>query len=165
MRSIFVRVISGGAALGGAIFNHGGNVTILNSTFTGNFLDAGKGGRGRLDGIPGAPGTDAGGAIFSVAGSLTVIHSTLSGNESTGEGAGIAVYKPTTGEATSLNLRNTIIADRFPPTRERFLRNGPLAFGSGNLIDSVSGFPFDARTPRRCRTVRRTMALCRPVMS
>ena len=77
----------GGAALGGAIFNHGGGVTILNSTFTGNFVDRGRGGSGGLDGTPGAPGTDAGGAIFSVAGALTVIHSTLSGNESTGEGA------------------------------------------------------------------------------
>jgi len=137
----------GGAALGGAIFNHGGGVTILNSTFTGNFVDRGRGGSGGLDGTPGAPGTDAGGAIFSVAGALTVIHSTLSGNESTGEGAGIAVYKPTTGEATSFNLRNTIIADSLPPTRECFVRNGPLVFGSGNLIDSASGFPFDARTP------------------
>jgi CSLREA domain-containing protein len=118
----------GGAGLGGAIFGHDATVTVENSTFTGNYAVRG------LAGGPGADnGTDAGGAIFLVAGSLTVLNSTISGNESTGDGAGVVVYKPTTGEATTFTLRNTIIANQ-TGVRACFVRNAATAIGSGNLI-------------------------------
>jgi hypothetical protein len=122
-----------GAALGGAIFGHKATITIRNSTFTGNSVAHGV--------SPAAlgPAQDAGGAIFLVAGSLTVLNSTISGNQSTGDGAGIVVYKPTTGEATSFNLRNTIIAGN--DVRECFYLGGPVVFGSGNLIVQNFGCP------------------------
>jgi hypothetical protein len=124
----------GGAGLGGAIFGNSATVTVDNSTFTGNYAVRGEGGG------PGADnGTDAGGAVFLVGGSLTVRNSTIGGNESTGDGAGIVVYKPTTGESTSFTLRNTIIAGN-TGVRACFVRNGPTTVGSGNLI--VTSGPF-----------------------
>jgi hypothetical protein len=126
----------GGAGLGGAIFAHSANVTVDNSTFAGNYAVRG------VAGGPGADnGTDAGGAIFLVAGSLTVRNSTIGGNESTGDGAGIVVYKPTTGDSTALTLRNTIVAGN-TGVRACFLRNGPTATGAGNLV--ATGGPFAA---------------------
>ena len=94
----------GGAGLGGAIFGYGADITVLNSTFTRNYAVRGLGGTEAHN------GTDAGGAIFAVAGSLTVVNDTLAGNESTGAGAALTVYAPTTGEVTALHLVNTIVS-------------------------------------------------------
>ena len=118
----------GGAGLGGAIFGHQANITISNSTFTRNAAVRGVGG-----GEGAQNGADAGGAIFTVAGSLTVVNSTVAGNESTGDGAGITVYKPTTGEATSLVLRNTIVAAN-SGRDECFVRGGVSTSGWNNLV-------------------------------
>jgi uncharacterized repeat protein (TIGR01451 family) len=124
----------GGAALGGAIFSHFGNVTIRNSTFTGNFVLRG------LEGGSGAGrGQDAGGAIFAADGSLTVLNTTVSGNGSTGEGAGIVVVRTIDTLVTSFELRNTIIANN--GARECFFRTGVTALGSRNLIQNNFGCP------------------------
>ncbi len=109
----------GGGALGGAIFNAGGNVTVLNSTFFNNYVSRGVAGGG----FPGSAGTghngrDAGAAIFSFQGSLTVLNSTISGNESTGPLGGIVFDNralPCSGAClgsprTYFTLHNTIIA-------------------------------------------------------
>ena len=126
----------GGAGLGGAIFNQGGEVTVRNSTFTGNFAVRG------LEGGAGAGrGQDKGGAIFSVGGELTVLNSTISSNGSTGDGAGIVVYEPTIDAETKLTLRNTIVADSIPGVRECFFVGSVEASGSGNLIENNSGCP------------------------
>jgi hypothetical protein len=118
----------GGAGLGGAIFGYQADILVRNSTFTTNFAARG------VAGGPGASnGSDAGGAIFTVAGALTVVNSTVFGNESTGAGAGITVYKPTTGEATSFVLRNTIIAGN-TGRDQCYVRNGPTISGTNNLI-------------------------------
>ena len=118
----------GGAGLGGAIFGHQAYITISNSTFTRNAAVRGVGG-----GEGAQNGADAGGAIFTVAGSLTVVNSTVAGNESTGDGAGITVYKPTTGEATSLVLRNTIVAVN-SGRDECFVMGGVSMSGWNNLV-------------------------------
>ena len=118
----------GGAGLGGAIFGHQAHITISNSTFTRNAAVRGVGG-----GEGAQNGADAGGAIFTVAGSLTVVNSTVAGNESTGDGAGITVYKPTTGEATSLVLRNTIVAAN-SGRDECFVLGGVSMSGWNNLV-------------------------------
>ncbi len=118
----------GGAGLGGAIFGHQANITISNSTFTRNAAVRGVGG-----GEGAQNGADAGGAVFTVAGSLTVVNSTVAGNESTGDGAGITVYKPTTGETTSLVLRNTIVAANSGHD-ECFVRGGVSTSGWSNLV-------------------------------
>ena len=121
----------GGAGLGGAIFGHEATITIKNSTFFNNYAD-----RGHYGGGDANDGRDGGGAIFLVAGTLTVLNSTVSGNATTGAGGlgggGIVVYKPTTGQATSLVLRNTIVASN--GLHECYLRNGPSITASGNLI-------------------------------
>jgi uncharacterized repeat protein (TIGR01451 family) len=136
-----VAVGGAGAALGGAIFNHGGTVTVQNSTFSGNFVTRGS----APNGI-GNNGADGGGAIFSVDGNLTVVDSTISGNQSTGDGAGIVVYRDQTNLVTNFTLLNTIIADDVPAVRECYFKNGVTATGSGNLIVSNFGCPGMAVT-------------------
>ena len=118
----------GGAGLGGAIFGYQADVTIRNSTFTGNGVA-----RGNAGGAGATNGADAGGAVFTVAGSLEIVNSTVAGNESTGAGAAVTVYKPTTGEAASFRLANTIIAGN--TGRDAcYVRNGVTATGASNLI-------------------------------
>lgn len=129
----------GGAGLGGALFGNEATITVRNSTFVNNYANRGhSGGPGAND------GRGAGGAIFLVAGSLFVNSSTFSNNQ-TGEfttgsgglgGGGIVVYKPTTGEATSLTLRNSILAGNGP--HECYARNGASVSGVGNLITDNS---------------------------
>jgi hypothetical protein len=96
----------GGGALGGAIFGHQASITVINSTFTGNYVARGNAGG------PGADnGADAGGALFVVEGSLHVINATIAGNEATGSGGGLVVYRPQDNGPTDLVLYNTILAD------------------------------------------------------
>ena len=133
----------GGAGLGGAIFNHAGTVAIRNSTFAGNFAVRG------LEGGPEAGrGNDRGGAILSVAGSLTVIHSTFAANETTSAavgGAGIVVYRPTTGDATSFALHNSILANPggVADVTQCSIIGSVSTTGSGNLIQGNGGCPGD----------------------
>jgi uncharacterized repeat protein (TIGR01451 family) len=121
----------GGGALGGAIFNHGGTVTIRNSTFYNNSVAHGFGkttNNGYGAGSSG-DGGDSGGAIFSRNGSLTIENSTISGNQSTGAEAGVSVY--TDG---LLTLHNTIIANNLPGNAECAFRSVATAQGVANLI-------------------------------
>ena len=127
----------GGAALGGAIFNDGGTILILNSTFTRNFVDRGVSGGGK----EAQNGTDAGGAIFSRNGSTAIFNSTISLNESTGSLGGVIVISD--GPDTNFELRNTIIAHN-GVTSDGINFSGPnecaasgvslTKTGSGNLI-------------------------------
>jgi len=68
----------GGAGMGGAIFNHGGIVNIVNSTFMDNFVYAGAA-------QAGGNGSALGAAIFNLNGQVTVSYSTFAHN-----GVGIA---------------------------------------------------------------------------
>lgn len=127
----------GGAALGGAIFGYQATIDVTNSTFTNNSVA-----RGVAGGTGAANGGDAGGAIFTVAGSLTVVNATIAGNATTGDGGGVAVYKPS-GEATSVGLYNTIIAGN-SQRDECFLQGAPSSVGTGNLVTPHAG---DAKAP------------------
>ncbi|KRE23095.1 choice-of-anchor Q domain-containing protein [Agromyces sp. Soil535] len=140
----------GGAGLGGAIFGHSATITVSNSTFTHNFAVRGVAGEGGFDDDGAQNGADAGGAIFTVGGTLAVTNSTIAGNESTGDGAGVVVYKPTTGEATSLVLHNAIIAGN-TGRDECFVLGGVATSGSNNL---VTPHATDARTP--CPAITQT---------
>ena len=135
----------GGAALGGAIFNHGGTVTVRNSTFSGNYVLHGYAPL-VISGFPGPAqnGRDAGGAIFSVSGTLTIESATFSGNESTGQSASIHVYHPQTSAVvapTHFNLYNTIIANSVPQNRACQFQEDVLHEGEGNLIQANFGCP------------------------
>lgn len=127
----------GGGALGGAIFNDGGGVRILNSTLTGNYVAHGLSGGGSAD-----PGADAGGAIYSLNGHLTVLNSTVSGNHSTANKAGIVVEQPLEPflPPTSFTLENTIIADNSP---QECSIAGELISGDfvGNLVEDNDNCP------------------------
>ena len=127
----------GGAALGGAIFNDSGNVTIQNSTFYNNFVAHGLGGTGESGGS--APnGADSGGAIFSRNGSLTVQNVTISGNQATGSGGGIEVMNDSA--TTIFVLDNTIIANN--GAQECIISGTITTKGSAsNLIVNNAGCP------------------------
>jgi hypothetical protein len=127
----------GGAGLGGAIFGYRANIIVSNSTFTGNAVT-----RGVAGGPDARNGADAGAAIFAVGGSTTVVNTTIAGNQSTGDGAGLAVYRPTTGESASLRLVNTIVAGN-TGRDECFVLNGVTSSGTNNL---VTPHPTDVRT-------------------
>jgi hypothetical protein len=75
-----------------------------------------------------------------------VLNSTLANNETTGEGAGIVVYRSSrSGLFANFTLRNTIIAVSSPAVRECFFLNSVTAQGEGNLImnNSIAGSGFD----------------------
>jgi len=121
----------GGGALGGAIFNDSGTVTVQNSTFYSNSVTRGQGGSGGCPTCNGGAdnGGDSGGAIFSRNGSLTVQNATISDNQATGAGGGIVVYND--GSTTTFILDNTIIAN-----------NGAqecIMEGSGSVATSAGG--------------------------
>jgi hypothetical protein len=124
----------GGGALGGAIFNDAGDVTIQNSTFTGNFVAHG------LGGADAGNGADAGGAIFSVDGLLLVQNSTVAGNEATGSGGGVVFYSSSRSVQGLLYgglffLWNNIIANNgADECGYRGNLNKLSVAGSGNLV-------------------------------
>lgn len=81
----------GGDAYGGAIFNDGGTVVIVNSTFTNNSAIAGSGGQnnGRTNGRVAASGSGLGGAVATRNGALTTIHSTFTDNSASQAGSSV----------------------------------------------------------------------------
>jgi hypothetical protein len=90
----------GGAGLGGAIFNNGGTITLINSTLTGNTARGSRNGTtpARFTGlsigqVPAQPGSGLGGAIFNRNGTVTITSSTLSGNTAA-KGATILLVNP-----------------------------------------------------------------------
>jgi CSLREA domain-containing protein len=121
----------GGGGLGGAIFGDLATIVIRNSTFVNNYAR-----RGHSGGEDASDGRASGGAIFLEAGSLLVNNATFKNNLTDGVGdlggGAIAVYKPTTGDATSMTLRNSILAGNGP--HECYLRNGAGYSGTNNLI-------------------------------
>jgi hypothetical protein len=125
----------GGAALGGAIFNDSGTVTILNSTFTANFALHGLGGDTPTGGH--APhGEDAGAAVFSRNGRLTVQFSTFSENVTHSGGSplsGIVVVEDN-GPAF-FTLQNSILANN-GGERECAVEGAVTVEFAGNLITS-----------------------------
>lgn len=66
-----------GAGLGGAIFNHGGQLRLINSTFTNNSATGGSAGTSN---ISSEGGGGFGGAVFNLNGAVSVRFCTLAGN-------------------------------------------------------------------------------------
>jgi uncharacterized repeat protein (TIGR02543 family) len=117
----------GGGALGGAVFNDSGFVTVRNSTFFNNFVTRGQGGNfGQSDAA--GNGADAGGAIYSWHGSLEIRNSTITANQGTGSLAGVAV-----SDARFL-LFNTIISNN--GAQECAIGTDSIVNGAGNLIQT-----------------------------
>lgn len=131
----------GGGALGGAIFNDNGTLTIKNSTFTKNKVSAGSGAGGTA-----GDGRASGGAIFSRDGFVTIENSTVSGNQAiaasvqtTPTGGGIEVFGDS--GTTVFGLANTIVANN---GTQECISEGPgtiLPGGKNNLIMDNDGCP------------------------
>lgn len=96
----------GGAGLGGAIFNYGGDVTLRNSTLTGNSATGGLGGTA-AGGNPGWGGGGSGSVLFHHSGTVTIADSTLAANG----GAGYALARPGMPVPPTLTIERTILAD------------------------------------------------------
>lgn len=112
--------------MGGAIFNHGGDLVIVNSTLTGNTAAGGRSGNGTTPSNEGKGGAGFGGAVFNLNGALTVRYSTLAGNVATGggggggsgTGAGGAIYSfayngaaSTGSTSAALAIENSIVSN------------------------------------------------------
>jgi hypothetical protein len=108
----------GGAGFGGALFNHGGQVTAENTTWTGNRAIGGS----VVALSPGGAGSAMGGAIFNLDGTLELRHSTLAGNRvhpgggnGLGAAAGGALYNRVQnpdvyGFQSSVTIQGSILA-------------------------------------------------------
>jgi hypothetical protein len=68
---------TGGAGMGGAIFNHAGTISLLNVTATGN---SANGGAGSAACNPACDGSGLGAVLFNLNGASTIAFSTLAGN-------------------------------------------------------------------------------------
>ncbi len=85
----------GGAGMGGGIFNHGGTLTLNNSTLSANTATGGLGA---------SIGSGLGGAIFNESAALTIANSTLSDNSAS---AGGGMYNH--GSGATLDIGNTLL--------------------------------------------------------
>jgi len=147
----------GGAGLGGAIFNRGGNVTVVNSTLTEN---AAHGGDGAVYVPIFQPGSGAGsafgGAIFNLNGTVRLTNDTIAGNNldggsgSGGRTNGYQVYNLAysidgkTSATATLTLANTILA-RAPSDRNDLV-NQTFANAPNNGA-TVQNANIDIRSP------------------
>jgi hypothetical protein len=121
----------GGAGMGGAIFNHGGMLTITNSTFTAN---SATGGGAAF--VGGSNGSGLGGAIFNLNGSVTLRFSTLAAN-SVAAGTGGVVGGRADGGAV-YNLGYHLVAGQ---TATLTVDNSILATTGGGTNDLVNDRP------------------------
>jgi hypothetical protein len=128
----------GGAGLGGAIFNHQGELTIQNSTLSGNSAIGGSGAQN---------GSGLGGSIFNLNGTLALDSLTIAFN--TAEGGG-AIYNlgylaadsgaPLTTYSAGVTLTNSILSDSVAAASDLFA-NSPtvVSGGSSNTAPSAAG--------------------------
>ena len=105
-----LRFKDGNAASGGAIYNYLCNLTVTNSTLSGNSASGGGGGIHSISNLTvtnstlsGNSATDHGGGIYNDGGTLIITNSTLSGNSAVLNGGGIANYG-------ALSLGNALVA-------------------------------------------------------
>jgi len=86
---------TGGAGMGGAIFNHAGTVALINVTATGNSALGGASGAG-------SSGSGLGAVLFNLNGQVTIDFSTLAGNTLSGNNALTDASGPADGSVYSL---------------------------------------------------------------
>ncbi|MCZ7649132.1 MAG: DUF11 domain-containing protein [Planctomycetota bacterium] len=95
--------------MGGAVFNLGATVTILNSTVSGNSATGGSGG------VNAGDGTGFGGGVFNLNGSVTVVNATFANNTAAAGGSVYNLAHETGDGVTAANatlvLSNSILAD------------------------------------------------------
>jgi hypothetical protein len=118
--------------MGGAIFNHGGALTIRNSTLSGNLAQGGAGGSST------GAGSGLGGAIFNLDGSVTISFSTLAANSVVnGAPAGGALFSRQESGSATVTLEATILADTPGAFSDAALSGGATATGSAtNIVET-----------------------------
>ncbi|MBK8902992.1 MAG: hypothetical protein IPM53_17510 [Anaerolineaceae bacterium] len=103
---------------GGGVWTEIGNLTMINTTVSGN----------------GGPDTSHGGGIFVANGTATLINSTISANQTTASGGGVYVFQSTANYPATLNLYNVTIANNTANT------SGGNYTGGGIYVDTIYGF-------------------------
>jgi hypothetical protein len=83
--------------MGGAVFNHNGSVTLLNTTLTQNLAQGGNGGNSGMQGVGGNGGSGFGGALFNLNGVINISSSTIASNVIVLGLLGTGIYDPTHG--------------------------------------------------------------------
>ncbi|OWK40610.1 beta strand repeat-containing protein [Fimbriiglobus ruber] len=152
--------LPGGDGWGGAVFNFGGSLTVVNSTFTGN---SAVGGEGNLSAV----GTGFGGAILNLDGSATLVNDTLVGDTVGGTPAGgevenlslaISLGGSTPATTATLTIANTILdnssavsdlTNQQTDGTATVNATGPniVEFAAQNLGGTVSGTAFTTTNP------------------
>ncbi|MBS1807940.1 MAG: hypothetical protein JST84_07095, partial [Acidobacteria bacterium] len=133
----------GGGGLGGAIFNHLGTLTLINTTLTGNTAQGGNGSSSTQvgNGGGGSGGSGFGGAIFNLNGTVTVTNSTLAGNTVTAGAAGTGVQNGNPGSADGGAVYNLAYGNGFTggaTAATVTISNSILATTSGGTNDLVN---------------------------
>lgn len=135
-------------SIGGGIFNPGGTLTVINSTFTGNKA-ANGGAIGSLGPTTIAnstfynnQATVNGGGAYNSGGPLTILNSTLSGNTAASGGG---VYNDT---YSTMNLGNTIIANSIGGGDCANNILGTIGNNTANLIEDNSCSPTVSGDPK-----------------
>ncbi len=139
----------GGAGMGGAIFNQHGQLTLHNTTFSGNTAEGGAGGGSTLliAGAGGA-GQGLGGAIFNLNGTVAIDSSTIAFNTAAEGGGGIynLGYLGADGAntyAATVTMVNSILSNtpttRFGNTVADVMSDKPttVSTGAANVVPAT----------------------------
>ncbi len=138
----------GGAGMGGAIFNHGGVMTVTNSTLVSNTAQGGNNGGSTSTG-----GSGLGGAIFNLDGQVMLSNSTLANNSviagtgGTPSKQGGALYNRQQNGTAQFRLSHTILANSVGDN-DCYLSNyggtSSVTSNGYNLVRAIGNCTFSA---------------------
>jgi Divergent InlB B-repeat domain len=128
----------GGAAMGGAIFNMQGQLTITNSTLVANRAIAGA------DAVP-VHADALGGAVFNLNGSFTAVASTLAANVAATDGGSIynLVYDAAQARTAQTTLTDTIASGDAAPEDLATFKPAVVSGGTNQGAATVDVSQFD----------------------
>ena len=138
----------GGGGLGGAIFNHLGTVTLINSTLSSNTAQGGNGANVSGPGTGGTGGSGYGGGVFNYNGTVTVVAATLSDNVVTSgtngtpapatssDAGGGGIYNLGDGALARLTILSSILANTGSGATD--CASGLINSGTVNVTNTAS---------------------------
>jgi hypothetical protein len=148
---------AGGAGMGGAVFNHGGILTLVNSTLANNNAVGGSGGSLYFNNS----GAGMGGAIFNLNGTVNLTNTTLAANSTSGafgNGGGALynlAYDSSTAQNATVILVNSILGENTGGMD--VVNDQPLATSAGT---NVSGASLTATEPNIIQQFINTGGIC-----